>query len=208
MEGLLGRIRALAAELGARAAEGPRPRAGVLRREGERWTISYEGMACRMKDSKGLRYLVHLLQHPGEPIHVRELVAAAAGSAFLPAAGSAGPILDAAAKRAYRQRLSELSEEEAEAERLNDLGRARRAREEIEVIAAELARSVGLGGRDREAASDTERARLAVRKGITAALRSIEDAHPGLGRELRDAVRTGNFCIYGPPPERVIVWRG
>jgi hypothetical protein len=38
----------------------------LFRREGEYWTIAYDGMTFRLRDSKGLRYLVCLLGHPGE----------------------------------------------------------------------------------------------------------------------------------------------
>jgi hypothetical protein len=38
----------------------------VFRREGEYWTIAYDGAVFRLRDGKGLRYLAHLLQHPGE----------------------------------------------------------------------------------------------------------------------------------------------
>lgn len=37
----------------------------VFRREGEYWTIVFEGSVVRLRDSKGLRYLAQLLQRPG-----------------------------------------------------------------------------------------------------------------------------------------------
>ena len=37
--------------------------------EGEYWTIAYSGLVCRLRDSKGLRYLAHLLSRPGEYVH-------------------------------------------------------------------------------------------------------------------------------------------
>ncbi len=38
---------------------------GIFRNEGELWTVGYGGKAFRLKDSKGLGYLAHLLRHPG-----------------------------------------------------------------------------------------------------------------------------------------------
>ena len=42
--------------------------------EGEYWTIAYEGTILRLRDSKGLRYVAHLLRHPGEPIPALQLL--------------------------------------------------------------------------------------------------------------------------------------
>src|SRR5271163_3215949 len=54
---------------GVRAAE-----KGVFRNEGEYWTVGYGGKAFRLKDTKGLGYLAHLLRHPGTEFHVLDLV--------------------------------------------------------------------------------------------------------------------------------------
>jgi len=49
----------------------------VFQREGEYWTIAYDGAVVRLKDGKGLHYVACLLGHPGRPIHVDDLRAAA-----------------------------------------------------------------------------------------------------------------------------------
>lgn len=46
----------------------------VFRREGEYWTIAYDGTTLRLRDTKGLRYLAHLLLRPGEKISAAELI--------------------------------------------------------------------------------------------------------------------------------------
>lgn len=46
-------------------------------REGDFWTIAYEGRVVRLKHTKGMHYLAQLLRHPGRQFHVRELAAAA-----------------------------------------------------------------------------------------------------------------------------------
>ena len=48
--------------------------ANVFRKEGEYWTIAYEGRATRPKDSKGLHYIAALLEHQGRQFYVLELV--------------------------------------------------------------------------------------------------------------------------------------
>jgi len=112
----------------------------------------------------------------------------------------AGPQLDEAAKRAYRDRLAELDAEVAEAESWNDPERAARAREEIAALAGELSRAVGLSGRDRKAASASERARQSVTKAIRDALRRIREEDVALGEHLARSVRTGLYCSYDPDP--------
>ena len=78
-------------------------------------------------------------------------------------------MLDSVARAEYRERLRELSAEVAEAEEWNDPERVNRAQQEMEFLAAELGRAVGLGGRDRRASAATERARLSVTRATRAA---------------------------------------
>jgi hypothetical protein len=68
-------------------------------------------------------------------------------------------MLDVQAKVAYRRRLSELREELSEAKELGNVERAEQAEQEIDALTKELSRAVGLGGRNRRAASASERAR-------------------------------------------------
>jgi hypothetical protein len=42
-------------------------------REGDYWTVVYDGTVLRLRDGKGLRYLAALLQRPGEPIAALDL---------------------------------------------------------------------------------------------------------------------------------------
>jgi hypothetical protein len=49
-------------------------RTPVFRREGDYWTIAYDGAVVRLKDAKGLHYLERLLRQPGRNFHVAELI--------------------------------------------------------------------------------------------------------------------------------------
>src|SRR6266478_3949925 len=102
---------------------------GIFRREGEFWTVGYGGKAFRLKDTKGLGYLVHLLRHPATEFHVLDLVGGIASQReedetsqsvqglprgedlekagiHITSLGDAGEMLDEQAKVAYRRRLS------------------------------------------------------------------------------------------------------
>jgi hypothetical protein len=210
--------RVAAAQVGEKPAAAAVADAASLRKEGEYWTVAHAGTAVRLKDTKGLAYLATLLAHPGREFHVLDLgggeAGDVAGSASVAAQaglrasdlGDAGDVLDANARGAYRRRLDELREELAEAERFNDSGRAERAREEMEFLAGELARGVGLGGRSRKAASAAERARQNVTRAILAVIRKIADGCPALGQHLQANVHTGTFCRYEPDPRLPFRW--
>jgi tetratricopeptide (TPR) repeat protein len=203
---------------GARAVAGVS--GNVFRREGEYWTVCYDGSVARLRDAKGLRCLARLLAHPGREFHAADLEAAGsqafrpgvrtgAGTGELrvrPDLGDAGELLDARAKAAYKARLDELAAELEEAERRHDPGRAAKASAEREFLVRELARAVGLGGRDRRAASHAERARLNVTRAIRAAMANLARANPSLGRHLAATIRTGRYCSYTPDPRAPVSW--
>jgi tetratricopeptide (TPR) repeat protein len=196
--------------------------AGALQREGDVWTLTLDDRVVRLKDAKGLRHLALLLASPGVGFHALEIVAAGEGNAAsadraASAAASAlsvrsggqsglGALLDPQAKAAYRERLADLQETIDEAETMNDPERAALAREELDGIAQELAGAIGLGGRDRPAGSDAERARVNATRAIRATLRRLEEHDPRLGRLLARSIRTGTVCIYEPDPDHPIVW--
>jgi len=182
-------------------APAPAQRIARLSHEGDVWTVACNGELTRLKDSKGLDYLLQLLRHPGHEFHALDL-----GGAENLRAGDAGEMLDADARRAYKARLGELRDELQEAEDLNDIGRAARLREEMEMLADELNRASGLGGRSRKAGSDAERARLNVTRAVRKVVRKIEAGCPVLGRHLDRSVQTGLFCAYQPDPMFPIEW--
>ncbi len=48
-------------------------RQGVFRKEGEYWTVGHGGKSFRLRDTRGLSYLAHLLRHPAVEFHVLDL---------------------------------------------------------------------------------------------------------------------------------------
>ena len=176
----------------------------VLRREGEYWTVSYDRATCRLRDSVGVRYLATLLMSPGRELHVLDL--AGNLSARATQSDDAGPMLDERAKASYKSRLRELEEDLAEAESWADTGRTARIKEEIEFLTRELAGAMGLGGRDRKAASDAERARVNITRAIRAALGRIREHNPQLADHLDVTIHTGTYCSYTPDPRLPARW--
>jgi tetratricopeptide (TPR) repeat protein len=176
----------------------------VFRREGDYWSVVFEGRTVRVRDLKGMRYLARLLPHPGREFHVLDLVAAETGQQT--ALGDAGEILDERAKTAYRRRLAEIEDDIEQARALGDDRREAQADAERDFLVRELARAVGLGGRDRRTASASERARSGVTRAIRHGIARIGEHHPELGEHLDRAVRTGTYCAYAPDPGAPAAW--
>lgn len=170
----------------------------VFRKDGELWTVAFEGQVARLVEVKGFGDLAKLLARPGVELHCLEL-------AERPADAAAGDVvLDDRARRDIRARAADLQHAIEEAELANDLARAERARAELDQLVDALTGAVGLRGRPRRLGSAAERARSAVTWRIRSAIRKIAAAHPRLGRHLDNAVRTGHFCTY--QPEQPVAW--
>jgi tetratricopeptide (TPR) repeat protein len=176
----------------------------IFRREGDYWSVVFEGRTVRVRDLKGIRYLAQLLARPGREFHVLDLVAAETGQRT--ALGDAGEALDEQAKTTYRRRLAEIEDDIEQARGLGDAGREAQADAERDFLVRELARAVGLGDRDRRAASDSERARSAVTRAIRQAIARIGEHHPELGEHLNHTIRTGTYCAYVPDRGAAGAW--
>lgn len=172
-----------------------------ISRRGRQWEIEWDDRSAVVEASLGMGYLAALVANPGREIAaadlvmgpgLRDVVATKRNAAFNQ------PVLDESAKRAYRQRLSELDADIEELEGMNDAGRAAKARNEREWLIAELTTAVGLGGQVRRFATSEERARVSVSKAIWRALDRITSADPQIGAELRASVQTGLRCCYYP----------
>ena len=90
----------------------------AFRREGDYWSVDFEGRTVHVRDLKGMRHLAQLLAHPGREFHVLDLVGAETGPPM--ALGDAGELLDERAKTAYRRRLAEIEADIEQARALED----------------------------------------------------------------------------------------
>lgn len=205
------------AKVATRAEAGRMAEENSFLSEGQYWSITFDGRVCRVKDSKGIRYLHQLVKNPNVEIHVLDLFGVTDGAARSSSpsrddalamdGGDAGAVLDAEAKAQYRRRLEELAEEIEEAHSYNDPERAAKAEAEQDALVDQLATGVGLGGRDRRAASQSERARVNVTKALRSAIAIIGETRRSLGHHFQTTVRTGSFCSYNPDPSRPNPWR-
>lgn len=176
----------------------------IFQNQGKTWLVVYDGILKSVGHSGGMTYICHLLQDQGRETHAVALRGLGAGEGDTLLLGSAGEISDARALKDYREHLKELEEEIREAETNNDIGRMQLLKEDFEAVTTEIARATGLGGRNRKAADDRERARQAVSVAIRRALRVIKKEHEVLWWHLHNSLNIGDFLSY--QPEKPTSW--
>ena len=174
-----------------------------LRRDGDDWLLRAGSEHARLRDSRGLHYLRALLAAPGSDIPALDL---AAGQPGLAGPGD-GPLLDDAARDAYRDRIRRLDAELAAADRSGDSASSEQIENERRALAGELRRATGLAGRRRLTSAEDERARVNVTRTLRAAIARIARDAPITGAYLESSVRTGIVCRYQPGPGGPDCWR-
>ena len=167
------------------------------------WLAGPEGAAVPLRALRGFGYLRELLRRPGQPVAALDLVGAGTGVAV---ESGLGDLLDKQALNAYRQRLRDLEQELTEAEEWSDIGRLDVIRAERDALLDELSRATGLGGRVRTTGSSQERARVAVKKAISAATDRLATVDAPLARHLQTGIHTGLNCSYEPDPADNLDW--
>ena len=171
------------------------------------WSVGLGSTATAIRESKGLHYLRLLLARPGVEMTAQELSDAVAGHPGVALVdGPPDELVDRQALAAYRRRLDQLAEEIERADARSDAERSARLHTERAALLDQLRQATGLGGRSRVTTDAGERARVAVRKAISAAVARVDQVDPALGRLLRDTVSTGAVCSYRPDPGRPIRW--
>ncbi len=205
---LLDRVGVATPHLGARTA-------GVtttLRREERGWVAACGTTRCRLRDSKGLRYLAELLRNPGIERHALDLVDRVEGVATGDRAvdrrhlGDAGDLLDASARSAYRHRIEALRSQIDDALAIGAEERAGVLQGELDELVDQLAQAFGLGGRARRASSAAERARVNVTRALRSATAALAEALPEAGTVLDRRLRTGLYCAYEPHESDEVHW--
>jgi len=170
-----------------------------LVQKGDGWMVQFRGHQIVVGDMKGLHDIRRLLERPGDELHCLDL------AERMEESYAGDETLDSTARQALKLRIRDLQEELAEAEDMNDLGRALRLNSEMEELLGVLSAALGLRGRTRRLGSLAERARTTVTWRIRHAVRKLGEAHAPLGKHLENSVRTGTFCSY--KPEHPVEWR-
>ncbi|MFI5844541.1 hypothetical protein ACIA8K_33075 [Catenuloplanes sp. NPDC051500] len=174
-----------------------------LLRDGEDWVVEAGVEVARLRDVRGLHFLRTLLAVPGRELAALDLVAGGAGL-LVPAPD---PLLDAAARRAYQRRLTELEERLDAADRAGDVAGATEVTRERAALVTELRAATGTAGRPRRQSAEAERARVNATRAIGVVLRRLDAVVPLAAAHLRASVRTGGRFRYQPAPGGPRRWR-
>ncbi len=182
----------------------PVTRVHFHRQPGGLWLVGRAGTEVSHPDLRGLHHLHALLSSPDTTVPALTLSGLAEKRPVLHEEGL--DVLDDQARRAYRARLADLDHELDESADRADQGRLERLRAEREALLVQLRQATGLGGRRRTTGSSEERARVAVRKALVAALARIAETDPWLGRHLYEHIETGAQCRYRTDPDHPVRW--
>ena len=168
----------------------------VFRKEGDFWSISFDGKTIRLKDGKGPVYLSYLLRQPDHDFPAAELLKAVSGAVEVTVRSSAGSAIDEQARAQYKARAIEIHDEVIEARKLNDSGQVAALQEELEAIAAEMTAATGLGGRRRLVGDTSEKARKSVSAAVSRTVRQVAAANRSLGDHLQKHISLGTVFSY------------
>lgn len=194
--GLPSRVDALRAYADANSSDPT----GHVRLDDGTWHIRFGDDDVELADSIGVRRLAQLLERPFVDVPVADLVGGLDQA-------TRQELMDSAALRSYRDRISELHAEIDEADDNNDLVRAERARTELDTLLEHITASAALGQRSRQFTNSQERARVAVRKSLSRVFDDISAQAPRLGGLLSECIRTGNVCRFEPRDPLPAVWQ-
>lgn len=199
---------------------GPQPANEISRfhRDGETWTLSFQGMTVSVAHCKGMTDIAQLLRNPDTPVSAITLMTGDLSSPAEPSEyrtmskeqlEESGMHISRGQSGLYdpvdKQWVDKL--EGARKEVLTKLRRAKEMRDNAEVhclskslrlLDKPLKEARGFGGGSRLQKSDADRASDAVRKRIRFALGRIQEKHFILAQHLDSSIKRGSELIYSP----------
>jgi len=188
--GLTGRIGGWT-ELQARVDRDEDHATAKLERQADVWLIAAGEESAKLAHTAGMEYLARLLGSPGTEITVAEL-------AGVPVVSTPQTLLDAPARRALRQRITEMESAIDSAALRGDTERAAALQHELDELVVHLRATHGPAGRARRFDDASERARTSVQKAIRRAIAGISRDCPNLADALDRSIKTGYRCRYQP----------
>jgi hypothetical protein len=168
----------------------------VFRKDGEVWTLSFEGKTVHVSDALGLGYIGELLRTPQMAIEAAQLAGVSVESSKLVALPGI-PLADEATIKAVRADLVEKKTELAGLQK-SDWTRRGALQEEIPKLEKYLVEVETHQGKARKVAGTAQRSRTSVTNAINRAIDHISAQHPDLGLHLKESLKTGTTPIYAP----------
>ena len=170
----------------------------VLRRDGERWKVRFQGVESLLENCVGLEYIHILLQNQGKNMVLEELLSEQK-KVMVKFFGS-DLIHKEQARSDYKKRLREIEQERDQAEKNNDEAALERLEGEKGSIIKQL--ELEYFGHKKKLKSDSDKARGSIGNAILRAIERINKNIPGLANHLKEAIKKPHSGIsqsYNPP---------
>jgi hypothetical protein len=175
----------------------------IFRREGQMWTLCFDGVKKHFNHSKGLLYISYLLGSPFQEYHVAELVKAFENPEEV-LSFSSGEVSSKETVANYRKRLATIRAELEDADDTDDPLLKKELQSEKQALEKQLLQAVGMGGKLKKNTAETKRQANAVSEAISRSLKTMDNIHPSLRQHLFNAINRGEYLSY--TPETDIPW--
>lgn len=209
-----------AAQAASVVASGGRPEGYRFRRDGQRWSVVYDGKHISLNDSDGATYIAYMLEHPntGVPVTVLYEVAhppprdeSVAQCSDMSPEERLDLLLDDRSpsdKRdytalfvTYRGALSDLEREYDEVLARKERHKAYELKARIDDLSATMSAEFGLDGQPRQPGDPNKLAYDRVSRAIKAVQTHIVKDHPSLAAHLKNSLHYDTYTYtYSPEP--------
>ena len=194
----------------------------VFRKDGDFFTLTFEGETTTLNNTKGMRYISYLLGKPDQSYHVSELRAIIEGreepksSIYRKMAieglaeeglnvlksDTIDTALDPQAITDYKERLHELASERSKAEEEGNSVKLDQINSETEAIEKQLRNDVDPAGKGRKTTPKAKQDQKYVNTNITRAKNKIRVKLEPLWHHIHKYIRPGgNWSLSYSPPE-------
>jgi hypothetical protein len=169
---------------------------------GKGYLIKGFGESGHLSGYIGLDVIARLIQTPGQPVSMLELVGA--GDDVKADKRSPQSALDLEAMKATKEKLAELRADLDRAQRENNTVEVDMIRKDIEALECQIQRDTGLGGEGRDLNNLFDKLRPRIINRLKAVYRALKEANPPMAHladhfELSISSEKGCF-IYRPGP--------
>jgi hypothetical protein len=169
----------------------------VFAMQGTGYYISGFGEFGYVNKLKGFGVIARLVQTPGVPVPMRDLVATG-NSQCVSDERSRQPTLDYEAQQAIYDRIQQLWNEQATANGQNNNVDASACQAEINTLTDRLKADIGIGGRGRDLNSETRKLRPSIYGNLRTAYNALRSASPPmteLANHFEAAISSEGLCF-------------
>ncbi len=176
--------------------------------DGNTWIVTFGGQTHHFRGLVGFRYISVLLRHAGHELICKQILTVCnsgaaqnvqereLGDSDLSIGEVRQEYSDEQAVREYKARAREIIIEITRARQKYEDVEVQRLQGELEAITEHIQQQRGKSGKTRAFATDADRARTTVTKGITRACEEMAKSNKKLAAYFRDTITTGTACIF------------